>query len=36
MTCFIRLQIPTLTFSELITVTDAVTDSDSNVFELDL
>ena len=36
MRCFIGLQIPTLFFSELITVTDADTDTDFNVFELDM
>ena len=34
MRCFIGLQIPTLIFSEL--VTDADTDTDFNVFELDM
>ena len=34
--CCIRLQIPTLIVWELITVTDADTDTDFNVFELDM
>ena len=36
MRCLTRLQIPILKFSELITVTDADTDTDFNVFELDM
>ena len=36
MRCLIRLQIPTLIFSELVTVTDADTDTDFNVFKLDM
>ena len=36
MRCLIRLQIPTLIFSELITVTDADTDTELNVCELDM
>ena len=36
MRCFVRLQIPTLIYSELIMVTDADTDTDFNVFELDM
>ena len=34
--CLIWLQIPTLIFSELMTVTDADTDTDFNAFELDM
>ena len=34
--CFIRLQIQTLVVWELITVADADTDADFNVFELDM
>ena len=30
------LQMPTLVVSECITVTDAVTDTDKNLFELDM
>ena len=36
MRCLIRLQIPTLIVSELITVTDADADTDLNVFEFDM
>ena len=36
MRCFIRLKIQTLIVWELITVTDADTDTDFNVFELDM
>ena len=34
--CFIRLQIPTLIVWKLIAVTDADTDTDFNVFKVDM